>query len=107
MGILVAAFALFCFGSFTTYYRPFRESSLYLPSFILTSLVGGWLWVTAARRCQSSADLIYLSLCWDGLMAAAYYAGPLLVVGNGVGWQAWCAVALVVCGLVWFKMATG
>ena len=107
MGILTLAFALFSFGSFTTYYRPFRESPYYLPTFILTSLAGGWLWVTAARRCQSASELIYLSLCWDGLMALAYYAGPLLVVGSGLSWQAWCAVALVVGGLVWFKVSTG
>lgn len=105
--ILISAFILFSFGSFTTYYKPFRESQFYLPSFILTSLLGGYLWVTAARRCQSSVDLIYLSLCWDGLMCLAYYAGPLLVVGDGLNWQAWCAVLLVVCGLVWFKMVTG
>lgn len=105
--IYAVAFLLFCFGSFTTYYRPFRESQFYLPSFILTSLAGGWLWVTAARRCQTAPELIYLSLCWDGLMAAAYYAGPLLVVGDGLGWQAWLAVVLVVVGLVWFKVATG
>ena len=101
--IYVIAFALFSFGSFTTYYRPLRESQFYLPSFIITSLLGGYLWVTAARRCQSSADLIYLSLCWDGLMCLAYYAGPLLVVGDGLGWQAWAAVGLVVYGLVWLQ----
>jgi hypothetical protein len=104
--IYALAFALFSFGSFTTYYKPFRESSFYLPTFILTSLAGGWLWATAARRCQSSAELIYLSLCWDGMMCLAYYAGPLLVVGNGLPWQAWAAVGLVVCGLVWFKVVT-
>ena len=107
MGILATAFALFCFGSFSTYYRPFRESSYYLPSFIITSLLGGYLWVVAARRCQTAPELIYLSLCWDGLMALAYYAGPLLVVGDGLGWQAWAAVGLVVAGLVWFKVVTG
>jgi len=41
------------------------------------------------------------------MMSVAYYAGPLLIVGDGLGWQAWAAVVLVVAGLIWFKMATG
>ncbi len=105
--ILPAAFLTFALGAAVTYHRPARDSAWFLPAFLAASLLAGWLWTVGARRCDTVAGLLFFSLAWDGLMVLAYYAGPLVLKGGGLGWQAYAAAGVTAAGLVWFKAATG
>lgn len=105
--LLIPGFVVFAAGAYCSYSKGFRDSSYYLPTFVFLSLVSGWLWVIASRRLDSVKDIMFFSLMWDVLMVVAYYAGPLVLKGDGFNWQAYAAAALAAAGIVWFKIATG
>lgn len=104
--ILIPSFMVFIAGATCSYSKSFRDSSYYLPAFVSLSLIGGWLWVTASRRLDTTKDILLFSLAWDVLMVLAYYAGPLVLKGEGLNWQAYAAALMAAMGILWFKIAT-
>lgn len=104
--LLAPAFLIFCGGAVCTYTKSIRDSNWYLPSFVALSLAAGWLWVVCSRQLNNTNGILLFSLIWDGLMVLAYYAGPLVIKGERLDWQAYAAAALTVTGICWFKMAT-
>lgn len=104
--ITIPALLVFSAGAYCTYSKSFRESWAYLPVFVGLSLIGGWLWVTASRRLDTTSNIMLFSLVWDILMVLAYYAGPLILKGERFGWQAYAAAMMTVGGVIWFKLAT-
>jgi hypothetical protein len=103
--LLIPIFVVLSAGSFCTYCKTVRDSWMYLPAFIIISLLTGWLWVTASRRLDSTSNILLFSLLWDILMVTAYYAGPLLLKGEGFSWQVYAASAVTLAGVIWLKMS--
>jgi hypothetical protein len=103
--ILTSAFAVFCVCSYCTYEKSIRDSSWYLPIFVAGSLIGGYLWVSASRRLDSTNSILLLSLVWDFLMVIAYYAAPLAFAAHKVSWWAVIAACVTIGGLIWFKLS--
>jgi hypothetical protein len=103
---MIPALLVFSIGAICTYTKSIRESWVFLPIFVGLSLLSGWLWVTASRRFDSTANIMLFSLVWDILMVLAYYAGPIILKGDRFGWQAYAAAMMTVAGIFWFKIAT-
>lgn len=103
--LLFPAFLVFCGGSYCTYTKAVRDSPYYLPVFVFLALASGLLWVYASRQLDDTFKILLFSLIWDGLMVLAYYAGPLIVKGGNLSWQAWVAAGVTIVGIFWFKMA--
>lgn len=108
--LLIPGLALFCLGSFYSYSKEWREHWSYMPVFVVTSILGGILWVIASQSLGKSEDhikqLMLFSLLWDALMIVAYYALPLFLKGEGFGWQVYAAATMFCVGILWFKLAT-
>ena len=109
--LMIPAFAFFCAGAYCSYTKTVRDSWMYLPSFVILTMLCGWLWVVGSRHLGKDGDatkeIMFFSLVWDVLMIAAYYALPLIFKGEGFNWQAYVAAGLAMIGIVWFKLATG
>ncbi len=104
--LLIPAFLTFIIGSYTTYTKEIRDSSYYLLIFVSLSVVCGWLWVKASRKLDNTMGILIFSMVWDLLMAIAYYAIPVIFKGENLGWQTYAATAVMICGMIWFKVVT-
>jgi hypothetical protein len=109
--LMLPAFAVFCAGAYCSYTKAIRDHWVYLPAFVILTMLCGWLWVVASRNLGKDGDavkeIMFFSLVWDVLMIVAYYALPLLIKGESFNWQAYVAAGLAMIGIVWFKVATG
>lgn len=103
MDTMIAAFAMFCIGSYCSYTPSIRSHWSYIPITIAISIIGGFLWAWTAKRCPNNKEVLFWSLVWDCLMVVAYYALPLAFGAANIPFKAYIAAGLVVFGLIWFK----
>jgi hypothetical protein len=75
---LAAALALCLGGAWVSYTD--RRHAAYAPYLLAALAAGcGFLWGRAARLVPTPEDVVRLSLAWDAMVFAAYYAVPLLL----------------------------
>lgn len=104
--ILFYASLMFVGSAVCSYSKTIKDSWFFLAYMLITALAGSWLWVVASRRLTAVADQLWYSLVWDILMMGAFYGIPLLFFDHKMNWQSWCAIALIVIGILWFKAQT-
>jgi hypothetical protein len=105
--ILFYVFLMFVAGAVCTYSKALKDHWIFYVVMIGTALAGSYAWVVASRRLDKVADLMWFSLLWDILMVIAYYAIPFFFYEHKLNWQAWCAMILIIVGILWFKMESG
>lgn len=77
----------------------------YFPATAAVSLACAWLWVKSSRQLDDTNSILMLSLVWDLLMVTAYYLGPMVFKGEGLGWQTYAAALVTLIGICWFKLS--
>lgn len=103
---LIPVFACFVVGACSTYVKVIRDSSYYLPTIVLVSLLNAVFWCRATKQLETVSQLMLFSLAFDALMVLAYYGGPILSQGRNFPPGAYYGAGLAIVGLVWFKLAT-
>lgn len=98
--VLPLYFVVCLAGAALTYVPRLRDSAVYPPGFAALCLAMAGLWVYATRRLPPS-QIMAFSLAWDGVMAAAYYAIPAVMIG--ASWRVCVGAVLVVAGITLAK----
>lgn len=105
LSMLASVFTLLCLGSYCTYTKTIRDSSLYLPIFLCSSLIYSVLWVVATKPMKMQ-EIVAYSLILDVFLVIAYNLGPMILNHKGLNWQVWASSILIVVGMFWMKAAT-
>ena len=99
--LLLPAFFICCVGSWLSYTdAKSRSGAPYL--FGCLAAACGVLWGFAVRG-ASPAQVMALSVIYDGLMVLAYYALPLVLLDVRPTWNVYAGLGLVVFGMILAK----
>lgn len=95
--------AVACAAGGVLTYAPARAAGWAPWAFAGLALGCGWLWGWSIRGATDDAAVFRFNLAWDAVVAAVYYALPLVAFGVRPDGRTLAGLGLIVAGVVLVK----
>jgi multidrug transporter EmrE-like cation transporter len=103
--MLLVGFLSYCFGAYMLYSPFFKDRpALYYPVSFMVGNAATFLWLYIARTQTENRNTLFYGNVWDFGLMAAYAIIPILFFGVKLNPMGLVGMAVVILGLVIFKM---